>query len=81
MSAHLSEHAQPDDTVCRRALVIAGDDKSAKASVTKLIEEIGFDVVDLGPLSESWRIEPSAPGYGPRLDSEGMRSALDSAQR
>lgn len=28
-----------------------------------LLNEFGFDVVDLGPLSESWRVEPSTPDW------------------
>ena len=80
-SAHLTEQAQPAGTPGRRALAIAGDDDSAKATVTALVDELGFDVVDVGPLSESWRIEPGTPGYGPRLDAAGMREALAAASR
>ena len=80
-SAHLIEHAQPAGTSGRRALAVAGDDDAAKATVTALIDELGFDVVDAGPLSESWRIEPGTPGYGPRLDASGMREALAAATR
>jgi predicted dinucleotide-binding enzyme len=81
MSAHLTEHAQAAGTDGRRALAVAGDDADAKATVTGLIDELGFDVVDVGPLAESWRIEPGTPGYGPRLDADGMREALAAAQR
>ena len=79
-SAHLVEHAQEAGTADRRALAIAGDDDEAKATVAKLIDELGFDVVDVGPLAESWRIEPGRPGYGPRLDAAAMREALASAR-
>jgi len=78
---HLTEHATPAGTAHRRALAIAGDDETAKATVSALIDELGFDVVDVGPLAESWRIEPGTPGYGPRLDADGMREALAAAQR
>ena len=81
MSAHLTEHAQPAGTTNRRALAIAGDDADAKATVAALIDELGFDVVDLGPLAASWRIEPDTPGYGPWLDADGMREALAAAER
>ncbi len=81
MAAHLTEHALPAGTAGRRALVVAGDDEGAKATVTALIDELGFDVVDAGSLAESWRIQPDTPGYGPRLDAEGMRAALDQASR
>ena len=81
MSAHLLEHRQPAGTPGRRALAIAGDDAEAKATVSRLIDELGFDVVDVGPLAESWRIEPGTPGYGPRLTAEELREALAAAQR
>jgi predicted dinucleotide-binding enzyme len=81
MSSHLLEHGQPAGTAGRRALAIAGDDADAKATVARLIDELGFDVVDVGPLAESWRIEPDTPGYGPRLDAQEMREALAAAER
>ena len=80
-SAHLTEHASDAGTADRRALTIAGDDAEAKATVTTLIDELGFDVVDAGSLADSWRIEPGTPGYGPRLDSAGMGEALAAATR
>ena len=80
-AAHITEHAQDAGTDDRRALAIAGDDEQAKATVTTLIDELGFDVVDVGPLSESWRIETDTPGYGPRLSTDGLREALAAAQR
>jgi predicted dinucleotide-binding enzyme len=65
----------------RRALVIAGDDENAKAQVSRLIDEFGFDVVDAGPLAEGWRIQRDTPGYGPRLDRAGLTQALADAKR
>ena len=81
MSTHLGEHARPAGSPERRTLAIAGDDAEAKATVARLIDELGFDVVDAGPLAESWRIEPDTPGYGPWLDADGMRAALAGAAR
>ncbi|MGN6751873.1 MAG: NADPH-dependent F420 reductase [Intrasporangium sp.] len=65
----------------RRALVIAGDDGNAKAQVSRLIDEFGFDVVDAGPLAEGWRIQRDTPGYGPRLDRAALTQALADAKR
>jgi predicted dinucleotide-binding enzyme len=79
-AADITDHAQAPGTDGRRALAIAGDDEGAKATVTGLVDELGFDVVDLGSLDESWRIQPNTPGYGPRLTAEGLRDALASAQ-
>lgn len=65
----------------RRALVIAGDDEQAKATVAQLIEQYGFDTVDAGPLSQSWRIQRDTPGYGPRRNAEQLRADLAAARR
>lgn len=65
-AAELTTHGQPAGTENRRALVIAGDDAKAKAAVTRLLDQFGFDTVDAGPLKEGWRIQRDTPGYGPR---------------
>lgn len=77
----ITSDATPPPTPDRRALVIAGDDLVAKAQVAELIDGFGFDVVDAGPLSESWRIEPGAPAYGASLNSEELTAALAAANR
>jgi predicted dinucleotide-binding enzyme len=48
----------------RSALAIAGDDHDAKKVVSELLDEIGYDTVDLGPLSEGWRTQPDTAAYG-----------------
>ena len=71
----------PPGTPNRRALAIAGDHQAAKASVAELIDGFGFDVVDVGPLAESWRIQPGTPGYVQRMNAEELTAALAAADR
>jgi predicted dinucleotide-binding enzyme len=80
-AADLTTHGQPAGAKNRRALVIAGDDKDAKASVTHLLDQFGFDTVDAGPLREGWRIQRDTPGYGPRRTAEELRQDLAAAKR
>ena len=80
-AAELTTHGQPAGTPNRRALVIAGDDASAKAAVAKLIDQFGFDVVDAGALAEGWRIQRDTPGYGPRRTADELRRDLAVAKR
>jgi predicted dinucleotide-binding enzyme len=80
-AAGLTADAQPSGTPNRRALSIAGNDDEARAVVGRLIGEFGFDVVDSGPLSESWRIQPGTPGYGPRRTTDQLRRDIAAAQR
>jgi predicted dinucleotide-binding enzyme len=80
-AADLTGHASPRGTDGRRALVVAGDDETAKRTVTDLIDVFGFDVVDAGPLAEGWRIQRDTPGYGPRMTADELRDALAAAKR
>ena len=80
-AAELTTHGQPAGSKNRRALVIAGDDPSAKAEVARLLDDFGFDAVDAGPLKEGWRIQRDTPGYGPRRTAEELRKDLRAATR
>jgi predicted dinucleotide-binding enzyme len=80
-AAQLTTDGKPAGTPNRRALVIAGDDAAAKATVTKLLDQFGFDTVDAGPLKEGWRIQRDTPGYGPRRNAEELRKDLAAAKR
>lgn len=80
-AADLTTHGQPAGARNRRALVIAGDDKEAKARVTHLLDQFGFDTVDAGPLREGWRIQRDTPGYGPRRTAAELRQDLAAAKR
>jgi predicted dinucleotide-binding enzyme len=68
--------AKPETDIGRRALPIAGDDTDAKKRVTALIEEFGFDVVDVGPLVEGRRFDRDKPAYGPSFTAAELMTAL-----
>ena len=80
-AAQITTDGLPAGTPNRRALVIAGDDATAKATVTELLDQFGFDTVDAGPLAEGWRIQRDTPGYGPRRNAEELRADLAAAKR
>ena len=80
-AAALTTDGQPAGTKNRRALVIAGDDEGAKAAVTRLLNQFGFDTVDAGPLKDGWRIQRDTPGYGPRRTASELRQDLAAAKR
>ena len=80
-AAALTTDGQAAGTPHRRALAIAGNDANAKTAIAGLIDRFGFDVVDIGSLSESWRIQRDTPGYGPRRTAEELRKDLGAARR
>ncbi len=78
---HLMEGGRPAADPKRIAIPVAGDSPEAKATVIKLIDQLGFDGVDAGDLSDSWRQQPGTPVYGADLDADGVRRALAAASR
>jgi hypothetical protein len=76
---HLLKRGVPKGAPGRIALPVAGDDKAQKDMVMKLVDQMGFDPVDAGPLAQSWRQQPDTPVYGNDLDAEGTRRALAEA--
>ncbi|MBD8623000.1 NADPH-dependent F420 reductase [Pseudomonas sp. CFBP 13727] len=75
----LAELGRPAGSPDRIALAVAGDDAQSKQMVMGIVNEIGFDPVDGGLLSESWRQQPGTPGYCCDYDAEAMRKALNEA--
>ena len=61
---HLADLPRPSGAEDRSALAIAGDDKDAKARATELLDQIGYDAVDAGPLAEGWRFQRDTAAYG-----------------
>ncbi|MCW2950539.1 MAG: oxidoreductase coenzyme F420-dependent [Thermoleophilia bacterium] len=76
---HLQEGGRRAGDVQRIALPVAGDDHDAKRVVMDLIDQIGFDAVDAGPLDESWRQQPGSPCYGEDLNVDALIEALAEA--
>jgi predicted dinucleotide-binding enzyme len=76
---HLLDRGKPAGAPGRIALPVAGDDAKAKAIVIRLLDELGFDGVDAGPLDESWRQQPGTPVYGTDHDAKGVRDDLAKA--
>ncbi|WP_298458877.1 NADPH-dependent F420 reductase [uncultured Cellulomonas sp.] len=79
-AADLGSQGLPAGTDGRRALAISGDDAEAKAVVASIIDRLGFDVVDAGPLAGGWRHAPGTPAYLPRLDRAALEQALADAR-
>ena len=44
----------------------------------QLVEQLGFDAVDVGGLDEAWR-QPGTPVYTTDLNADGVRRALREA--
>ena len=58
IAENLLKKGKPPGDVGRVALAVAGDDPRAKATVMRLVEEIGFDIVDAGTIEQSCTSPP-----------------------
>jgi predicted dinucleotide-binding enzyme len=81
LAKSLLEKGVPRGTNGRIALSVAGDPPEAKASVLRLVDDLGFDPVDGGGLDDSWRQQPGTPAYCRDLGAAALRSALAEADR
>jgi predicted dinucleotide-binding enzyme len=79
IAENLLNKGKPSGDVGRIALAVAGDEPQAKATVMRLVGEIGFDAVDAGTIEQSWRQQPGSPGYLKDYDVAGVRQALAEA--
>jgi predicted dinucleotide-binding enzyme len=63
MAKDITTDGTPAGTEGRRALATSSDFEEAAELVQRLYDDIGFDTVNVGPLSESWRVERDQPAY------------------
>ncbi|MGP6170611.1 NADPH-dependent F420 reductase [Microbacterium sp. A204] len=80
-SGDITTDGLPAGTENRRALATASDFDDAAAFVTSFYDEIGFDTVNIGPLSQSWRVERDRPAYVVRQNAAELTENLAKANR
>lgn len=81
LASDVIKDARPNDKLNRRAIPVAGNDLTAKQTVFKILDQVGYDFVDAGLLSDSWRFERAKPAYCVPLNIRQLQEALEQAQR
>ena len=71
----------PKGAASRFALPIAGDSKQAKELVSVLVDDSGFDSLDYGTLSDSWRQQPGSPVYCTDLNLPKLKKSIEKAKK
>jgi predicted dinucleotide-binding enzyme len=70
------EGRRPQGAPGRIAIAAAGDDRAAVAAVMQLIDRLGFDAVDAGPLEAGLALEPDGPVFGVSYSADELSELL-----
>lgn len=81
LASSLENERTPEGTGGRISMAIAGNDPSQKQTIMNIVNELGFDAVDSGSLSESWRQQPGTPAYCTELTKDELTIALSKANK
>jgi predicted dinucleotide-binding enzyme len=77
----LLHKALPKGAEGRIALPVSANDMRSKQFVMTLLDKMGFDAIDVGSLSESWRYQPGTPAYCPDPTIDQLPTLLRRAMR
>jgi 8-hydroxy-5-deazaflavin:NADPH oxidoreductase len=77
----LENEGTPEGTSGRIAMAVAGDNAEQKQIIMDVVNQIGFDTVDGGSLSDSWRQQPGTPAYCTELTKDELTKALEYANK
>lgn len=61
----------------RIAIAVSGDDAKTKEIVFTLVDELGFDPFDIGPITQSWKQQPGSPIYCRDINLEELKARID----
>ncbi|SDU93331.1 hypothetical protein SAMN04488544_2189 [Microlunatus sagamiharensis] len=82
---HIGYHDLDDEPLHgaspRRALAVAGDDRAAARRVADLVESLGFDAVDAGPLARGAGFAVGTPAFAAPRTATELGALLTSARR
>jgi len=74
----LEENQQPHGAPHRIAIGAAGDDQLAVRTVMRLLDRLGFDPVDAGPLKNGAVLEPDGSPIAPTYNAEQLVKRMTS---
>ncbi len=79
-AGRLAVLGRPAGSADRTAIGIAGNDDKAKAPVVALLDSIGYDSYDVGPLAASRLLQPGSPAYNHPATATGIAKLIGAAR-
>jgi len=81
IASSLADNGKITGQADRTALPVSGDNSDDKNELIHLIDALGFDGVDAGTLSESWRQQPGSPVYCTDHSKQELSDLLQKTDR
>jgi predicted dinucleotide-binding enzyme len=72
----LEAHRRPRGTPNRIAIAAAGDDRAAVRAVMRLVDRLGFDPVDAGPLENGLVLEPDGSPFAVTYSADELANLI-----
>jgi predicted dinucleotide-binding enzyme len=73
----LHDETRPEGAPDRKAVAIAGDNDDDLNIVSKLVNDLGFDPVLIGPLPTGIKLQPGGPVFGAHVSVAELSTSLD----
>ena len=81
LAGSLVEAGFPNGSSSRITLPISGDNSQGKKLAATLVNDSGFDALDIGHLQDSWRQQPGSPVYCTDLNAGQLKRNLANGKR
>jgi len=81
LAGSLVQSGLPKGSASRITLPVSGNDKKSKDLVSTLINDSGFDSLDIGNLQDSWRQQPGSPAYCTDLTLTQLKNSIPKAKK
>jgi len=77
----LDEEPRSRGETGRKGIAIAGDDESARRTVAALVDDFGFDPVEIGRLRTGRMLEPGHDLFGANVSADEIRTSTQAPTR
>jgi 8-hydroxy-5-deazaflavin:NADPH oxidoreductase len=81
LAGSLANEGLPKGNAYRKALPVSGNNERSKQVVASLVNDSGFDSLDIGDLSNSWKQQPGSPVYCTDVNLYDLKRNLENIQR
>jgi predicted dinucleotide-binding enzyme len=81
LAGSLVQAGLPKGSINRIALPVSGNDGQAKKIAMTLLNDSGFDALDIGDLANSWKQQPGSPVYCTDLNLSELKLNINKTQR